>query len=118
MVDARKTFGFAEESRAAEYLCSLGYKILARQYRSRIGEIDLVAREGDEIVFVEVKARRTNDFGYPEESVTESKIQKILRMGEYYLRENNCTDAEFRIDVIAIEGEGESAKLTHLQRIW
>ena len=118
MVDARKTFGTQEESRAAEYLASLGYKILARQYRSRVGEIDLVAQEGDEIIFVEVKARRSNLYGYPEESVTEQKIQKILRMGEYYLRENNCVDAPYRIDVIAIEGEGKTAKLTHLQRIW
>lgn len=118
MGDARKIFGTREESRAAGYLLSLGYRILARQYRSRVGEIDLVAKEGDEIVFVEVKARRSLLYGYPEEAVTESKLQKILRMGEYFLREQGCVDASYRVDVIAIEGEGERAKLTHLKRIW
>jgi putative endonuclease len=118
MVDARKIFGSHEEARAADHLVSIGYQILARQYRSRVGEIDLVARDGDEVVFVEVKARRSNAYGYPEESVTESKLQKILRMGEYFLREHKCTEAPFRIDVIAIEGQGYQAKLTHLKRVW
>ena len=70
-MDPRRLFGNKAEKLAERYLKKKGYKILDRQFVTRYGEIDLVAREGDEIVFVEVKARRSTAFGYPEESVTE-----------------------------------------------
>ena len=104
-MDPRRRFGNEAESLAAEYLKKKGYRILCSQYRTRFGEIDLVAEQGSEIVFVEVKARRTNDFGFPEESVTQAKLEKIFLAGEMYLRETK-SEKEFRVDVIAIDGGG------------
>jgi len=104
MVDARRIFGNEGERLAAAFLQEKGYKILERQYTTRFGEIDLVARDGDEIVFVEVKTRKTLDFGFPEESVTGEKLEKIMRVGEWYLQQVGLSGADCRVDVIAIHG--------------
>ena len=114
MPDIRRLFGNRAEQQAAEYLKQKGFRILEWQYKLKIGEIDLVARDGDEIVFVEVKARRSSDFGYPEESVTASKLEKIARVGEEYLRDHKLLNSAFRIDVIAIEQDQQPPKITHI----
>ena len=105
-MDPRRLFGNKAEKLAERYLKKKGYKILDRQFVTRYGEIDLVAREGDEIVFVEVKARRSTAFEYPEESVTESKLIKIAAAGEIYLQKNQLMHEPYRIDVIAIDPDG------------
>jgi len=102
MPDPRRLFGNSGEARAAKYLKNLGMKILARQYKTHIGEIDLVAMDGDEIVFVEVKTRRGTEFGYPEESVTPKKLQKIAMVAEQYVREKKEEGRAWRVDVVAI----------------
>ncbi|MBI1908044.1 YraN family protein [Candidatus Uhrbacteria bacterium] len=114
MVDVRRIFGDNAEALAARHLEGKGMRILARQYKTTFGEIDLVARDGDEVVFVEVKARRSNDFGYPEEAVTRTKLEKIMRAGEWYLRSTHREDAPYRIDVVAIEFTADPPVLTHL----
>lgn len=112
MVDARRTFGNAAEQDAAAFLESKGMKILETQYRNRFGEIDLIARDGEEYVMVEVKARKSHEFGYPEESVTPSKLRKIAIVAEHYMssRPRNT----WRIDVVAIEYDHTSPKVTHI----
>ncbi|MBU1126415.1 MAG: YraN family protein [Patescibacteria group bacterium] len=117
MPDVRRLFGNRGEDRAAAFLKALGYKILARQFNTRFGEIDLIAQDGDEIVFVEVKARRSVDFGYPEESVTKKKLEKIERVGEWYLKQRNLEYAPFRIDVIAIEDDLLQPKIHHIKAV-
>ncbi|MCH8049350.1 YraN family protein [Patescibacteria group bacterium] len=117
MPDLRRVFGNKAEDLAAAFLKKKGLKILAQQYKTNIGEIDLVAKDGDEIVFVEVKARRSSHFGYPEESVTKSKLKKIVLVAEQYLREKKFERAPFRIDVIAIELDQEPPKVTHLEGV-
>ncbi len=102
-MDARRQFGNKAEKLAARFLISKGYKILKRQYRTRGGEIDLIARDGEEIVFIEVKARKSIDFGYPEESVTRDKLRKIQTTAEMYLSKYQLQSAPYRIEVIAIE---------------
>lgn len=114
MPDVRRIFGDKGEDLAASVLKKKGMKILERQYKTRYGEIDLIARDGSEIVFVEVKARRTSEFGYPEESVTQAKLQKIASVGAQYLAEKKKEHDPFRIDVIAIEFDHDPPKVTHL----
>ncbi len=106
-MDPRRIFGNSQERRAARFLKSKGLKILDRQYKIKFGEIDIIAKDGDEIVFVEVKARRTAEFGHPEEAVTLSKLNKIAKVAEFYLQETAQENAEWRIDVIAISSNEE-----------
>ena len=110
-MDVRRLFGNNAEAKAAKFLKEQGLKILESQYRTKFGEIDLIARDGDEIVFVEVKARQSAEFGFPEESVTKSKLKKIALVGAQYLQSSKLLDAPYRIDVVAIEAD---SKITHL----
>ncbi len=112
MVDARRIFGNAAEHTAAAFLQSKGMTMLESQYRNRFGEIDLIAQDGEEIVMVEVKARNDHEFGYPEESVTKSKLRKIAIVAEHYMASRPNT--AWRIDVIAIEYDHPLPKITHI----
>lgn len=114
MVDERRMFGDSAETLAAQMLRRKGMVILARQYRTRLGEIDLIARDGNEIVFVEVKARRGLTYGYPEEAVTSAKIHRISSAGLIYLREKRWEAQPYRVDVIAIEYAFDPPKVTHI----
>lgn len=114
MKDVRKIFGDAAENCAADFLVKVGMRILARQYRTVFGEIDLIAQDGNEIVFVEVKARQTDEYGYPEEAVTPSKLRKIANAGLAYLRAEKKHDAPYRIDVVAIEYTVDPPRVTHI----
>ncbi len=102
-MDPRRLFGNQSERQAELFLKKKGCKILGRQFSTRYGEIDLIACDGDEIVFVEVKARRSKAFGHPEESVTSTKLQKIAVAGEIYLQQKGWLQKTYRIDVIAID---------------
>lgn len=103
MATWRRRFGDQGEKTAAKYLSDQGMKILDRQYGVRGGEIDLIAQDSEEIVFVEVKSRQDESFGYPEEAVTPEKIRKIMRAIQYYLSEKKWEDKNWRIDVVAIQ---------------
>jgi putative endonuclease len=115
MSDHRREFGTSVEKAVAEYLENKGFRILEHQYKSPFGEIDLVCQDGDEVVFVEVKARQTSTFGYPEESVTRQKLRHIVRCGLAYLRSKN-PNTQWRIDVVAVEFLSK-ARITHLKAI-
>ncbi|HED04101.1 MAG TPA: YraN family protein [Candidatus Fraserbacteria bacterium] len=95
--------GRQAEDRAADYLRLRGYQIVCRNYRWRGGEIDLIAREGDCLVFVEVKARRGRGYGLPEEAVTPHKQHKLVRTARRYLTEHP-TALALRFDVVALSG--------------
>ena len=90
------------ESYAVAHLKARGYQILAQNYRFGRGEIDLIAQDGDCIVFVEVKARRTLKFGTPQSAVTTQKQRQISKVALGYLKAHNRFDAPCRFDVIAI----------------
>ena len=101
--DRRKIItGKAGEAMAADYLIRSGYRILECNYRCPIGEIDLVAREKDHLVFVEVKTRKSGAMGYPEQAVGVAKQKKMSRLALWYLRDKNIADAAVRFDVVAI----------------
>ncbi len=112
MVDKRRIFGNAAEADAAAFLKSKKMKIIDVQYRNRFGEIDIIAKDGDEYVMVEVKARKNHEFGYPEESVTKSKLRKIAIVAEHFMSDHSGID--WRIDVIAIEYDHTPPKITHI----
>lgn len=90
------------ESLAAKHLKARGCRILARNYRARRGEIDLIARDGEFVVFVEVKTRRSLKFGLPQAAVTWQKQRQISKVALAYLQAQNLLDAPCRFDVIAI----------------
>lgn len=101
----KRKIGCEKEESAAKYLSGIGYQILARNFYTRTGEIDLVAQEGGYLVFIEVKYRKNQIFGYPEEAVTLSKQRKIIRTARYYMLKNGYTETTpCRFDVVAITG--------------
>lgn len=103
MTTARQGLGRRGEALAAEKLNALGYEIVARNYRCAAGEIDLVARQGEVWVFVEVRARRGRRFGMPEESITPRKRRHLIAAAHTYLQENQLADVSWRIDLVAVE---------------
>jgi putative endonuclease len=102
MTQARRRLGQAGEQMAAKRLQGLGYEIVERNYRCPEGEIDLVARYAGRWVFVEVRTRRGNRFGTPEESVTARKRAHMIASAQHYLQDHNALEADWRIDAVAI----------------
>ena len=99
----RQRLGRWGEGVAATHLTALGYTIVARNWRCAAGEIDLVARDGETLVFVEVKTRRGRAYGAPEEALTPRKAQKLLQLGAHYCDAHELSDVNWRIDLVAIE---------------
>ena len=108
---ARVPLGRRGEQIAARYLRRCGYFILARNYRAARAEIDLVAVEGEMLVFVEVKARSSLLFGAPVEAVDEKKQARIRRAADVYAQRYRVCDLPMRFDVVAIVGTGRNRKL-------
>ncbi len=96
------TFGKKGEDIAVEMLVKNGYKVIDRNFSSRFGEIDIIAIEGQTLVFVEVKTRQSIKFGLPQEAVTPQKIYKIKKTAEYYSLIHPDLPKKLRIDVVAI----------------
>jgi putative endonuclease len=113
MTMQRQFLGKVSEDRAAAELERRGYAILARRYRTRHGEIDIIARDGETVVFVEVKAKETAEFGTAAEAVTVRKQRRVISMAVDYLARNRLTSNPCRFDVIAIDGAGDEAVLTY-----
>lgn len=105
---SNQTAGKLGEDLAVEALRGMGYAILARRYRTRYGEIDIIAQDAGTLVFVEVKARRTDRYGTAAESVSGWKQRRIAAMALDYLGWVNRLDAPCRFDVVAIDGLGSS----------
>lgn len=102
MSNKRSLFGQTGEDLAAEHLRRQGYTILHRNYRSRSGEIDIIARHGKTLVFAEVKTRKTEDFGGPAAAVTLRKQAQISRVAVEYLAREDLFDSAARFDVVAV----------------
>ena len=102
MSDLNKFKGSSGERIAEEYLKKEGYDILARNFRTRLGEIDIVASKGEYLVFVEVKARKSEAYGFPSESVTYAKQRKISMVASQYIKLNMSFGAAVRFDVIEV----------------
>ncbi|MFY9115021.1 MAG: YraN family protein [Dethiobacteria bacterium] len=95
--------GMKGERLAADYLRSEGYEIIMRNYRCPIGEIDLIARQGNLLVFVEVRSRWTGNFGSPEQSISDRKKNKLIDLANYYLSSELQREVPCRFDFIGIK---------------
>ena len=112
----RKLFGDRGERVAAKFLKAKGYRIIARQARSRFGEIDIVALDRDSIVFVEVKTRSSHLAGRPEEAVDNRKQQQLTKSALVWLKQRNLLEHRARFDVIAITWHtGKPPEIQHFE---
>jgi putative endonuclease len=107
MTRARQQFGMFGEDAACAALEQRGYVIVERRYRTRAGELDIIARHGEYLVFVEVKARQDRSYGDPEEAVTLQKQQKMVWMATDYLSRRGLGEVPCRFDVVAVNTESE-----------
>ncbi len=113
----KKELGNKGEQIASDYLKKIGYKILERNFRKRTGEIDIIAEDPEmkECVFIEVKTRKSKAFGYPEEAVDNRKLKKLIATANLWLEDKE--EQMWRIDVIAIEIDTYTPKITHIKNI-
>ncbi|MGD8401176.1 MAG: YraN family protein [Bacillota bacterium] len=101
--DDKKTFGTWGEQLAADYLQNAGYEIVCRNYRCRYGELDLVCREGGVWCFVEVKVRRSTQYGNGLQAITASKKRHLRAAARVFLNQRNDADGAGRFDIVAIQ---------------
>ena len=107
MSQEKKKLGQAGEDRAARYLEKQGYRIIERNYSAPYGEIDLIAMHQGELVFVEVKTRKSDAFGAPELAVNPRKQQRMIRAALGYIKYKNLHQVPCRFDVVAISSSTE-----------
>ena len=110
----RQSLGRRGEALAHRHLESLGYAIIETNYRTRGGEIDLVAEHDGKLVFVEVRTTSTRKFGLPEESITRKKQEHLISTARHYLNTRDSTDRDWRVDVVAVEF-GPSGRVDRLE---
>lgn len=112
----RPSLGAAGESAAAAWLEAHGYRVLARNVRSRAGEIDLIARQADLVIFVEVKSRTTAAFGHPAEAIMGQKQRRIARLASAYLQVHRLDRCAVRFDAMAVRlgPGGEVLEIEHI----
>ena len=111
MLNQRQQFGKESESLAARHLKKNGYKILERNYRNELGEIDIIAKEKGVLVFVEVKAGKTPFYGNPKWAVTPKKQRKISMVALYYLKTTKQIHVKARFDVVAVSLTNENPRI-------
>lgn len=107
----KKLLGRAGEVKAAEFLKKKNYEITDKNFKTRIGEIDVIARDGEYVVFVEVKTRTDDSFGAPAEAVDLKKQEKYRLVAAEYLQKNGLTEKPCRFDVVEIE----NGKINHIE---
>jgi putative endonuclease len=115
MTQARVALGKTGEDLACGELEKRGYEIIARRYRQRSGEIDIVARDGETTVFVEVKARDSREFGDAAEAVTSHKQRRIVRLAAEYVTRHHLANRPCRFDVVAIHFEAGGPQIEVFQ---
>ncbi|MGI5865710.1 MAG: YraN family protein [Myxococcales bacterium] len=107
--------GEAGESLAAEYFVERGYRVVERNFKSQLGEIDLVVEKGEQLVFVEVRARSYVSFGYPEETISRAKRRKLSLAALYYVVSRRLTERVIRFDVLAVILTRSGPRIEHIE---
>jgi len=107
----RLNLGRLGEQLALEKIKRLGYKCIEKNYRCSLGEIDLIAKDGDCLVFIEIKTRKGRTLGYAKEAITPRKIRQISKVALAYMKSNDCCDSRSRFDVIAINIIGDREEM-------
>ena len=113
----KKTFGAQGESLAAQFLKKHKLTVLDRNFRTLWGELDLIAKEKDTLVFVEVKTRQTDKAGYPEEAIKKWKVRHLIRAAWLYTQKHPDLPSRWRLDVIAIRYSGGQPEICWYQNI-
>lgn len=113
----RLCLGRTGEEAAVKHLKKKGFRIVQRNFRCRIGELDIIAMDGPCLVFVEVRTKAGKAFGLPQESITPQKKHKLRLLASFYLQSNSIKDIPVRIDVIAVTvAPGDRiAKIEHIK---
>ncbi|MCK4536193.1 MAG: YraN family protein [Desulfuromonadales bacterium] len=114
MSHERLSLGARGEEIAVRYLQDRRFKILERNFATPIGEIDIIARQGRTLAFIEVKTRRSNAFGSPAEAVGPRKQRQILKTAKWYLASGQGRGLQPRFDVISILVQGENVQVEHI----
>lgn len=119
-VKHRQKLGGWGEQQAAAYLADRGYKLLDRNVHTPYGEIDLIFKKDDRIVFVEVKTRTSTQYGYPEQSVTLHKRRHLIASAQFYLQNQPEMIDDWQIDVLAVEKKSnqETPAITHFENVF
>ena len=107
--------GLAGQQAAEEFLLTKGYEVLARNYRVKTGEIDLVVKDGEYIVFAEVKFRSSLGYGYPREAVGTTKQRRIINTALHFLARYKLTDSDIRFDVVEILEQQGRLYVSHIE---
>ena len=116
--ESRAEIGALGEQLAVDYLCQLGMRVLARNWRCRYGELDVIAVDARTVVFVEVKTRTGEQFGGVAQAVTPSKVRRVRRLAGLWLAQQSGSWASVRIDVIGIRiGRRRTPEITHIQGV-
>ncbi len=105
MTQERLQFGREGESAAIAFLKKKGYRILEKNFRSKVGEIDIIAEQAGVIVFIEVKARSDHEFGHPFDALTPTKQKKIVQTAQSFLARKRIVDKPMRFDVVALTSD-------------
>lgn len=117
MKASNRETGYLAENLAREALKKKGYQILESNFSNRFGEIDIIAKDKDILVFVEVKAKKGVDFGLPEEMINQRKLKRVQNMAAFYMKGKSLS---CRIDVVAIilSPADELVRLTHYENVY
>jgi len=125
MITSKRTFGDLGEELAAKYLKNKGYDILDTNFQNtqgrQLGEIDIIAREKDELVFVEVKTREMKKYAdtLPEENITPAKLRRLAKIANAYMRLKRLEEADYRFDAISVwlNSDDKKAKIKHIESL-
>ena len=122
MQNSKQILGATGEEIAVDYLVSQGYVVFDRNWRSKSGEIDIIASEKfnsqDELIFIEVKTRSSRDYGDPIEAITATKYLRMYRLALEWLSENSASREAWRLDVISIViSRAQEIEIDHLKRV-
>lgn len=113
-----KNIGDIGEDKAVQFLKKKGYRILDRNYRCRFGEIDIIAKDKNCFVFIEVKTRKDVSYGRPVESISKVKIGRILKTLKFYIAQKRIYDCDIRIDAIEVLMKSpDDVKVNHIENI-
>jgi putative endonuclease len=114
----RQTLGRFGEERAAIHVADLGYEIIERNWRSRLGEIDLIARDQDQLVFIEVKTRNGSGYGHPFEAITGEKISRMRKLAANWCQAREVSALKVRLDAISVLISAGRVSIEHLKDVF
>ena len=109
------SIGALGEEAAVKAIKKQGYKIIERNYRTKLGEIDIIAKEGEYTCFIEVRLRKNNDFGSPADTIDIRKQQKLIRTAKYYAVAKKIYDTPMRFDAVLINADPKDGKLKNIK---